>query len=74
MNEIVTLINSFGTQILLGAVGLGIIGVGMGTVMGVIGYRHGSDVSRTAVVGMILLIIIRVVAATFASKVGVNIG
>ncbi len=73
MQTLLDLINSFGTQIILAAVGLGIVGVFMGVFAGILGYRHGADVTRTALVGMGLLILIRVIAATLAAKAGVTI-
>jgi len=73
MSQLVGLINSFGTQIVLADGGLGIIGVFMGVFAGVLGYRHGADVTRTALVGMGLLIFIRVIAATLAAHAGVTI-
>ncbi len=73
MQTLLDLINSFGTQIILAAVGLGIVGVFMGVLAGILGYRHGADVTRTALVGMGLLIFIRVIAATLAAHAGVTV-
>jgi len=74
MQTLLDLINTFGTQIVLAAVGLGIVGVFMGVFAGILGYRHGADATRTALVGMALLILIRVIAATLAKQAGANIG
>ena len=74
MQTLLDLINTFGTQIVLAAVGLGIVGVFMGVFAGILGYRHSADVTRTALVGMALLILIRVIAATLAKQAGANIG
>jgi hypothetical protein len=73
MDQLITLINDYGLQFVLGAVGLGIIGTGMGTTAGVLGYRHGPDITRGAWIGMILMLVIRVFAAALASKTGAHI-
>jgi len=73
MDQLIQLINDYGLQFVLGAVGLGIIGTGMGTTAGVIGYKHGSDITRGAWIGMILLLVIRVFAAALAGKTGAHI-
>jgi len=73
MDQLITLINDYGLQFVLGAVGLGIIGTGMGTTAGVLGYRHGADITRGAWIGMILMLVIRVFAAALAGKTGAHI-
>jgi len=73
MDQLIQLINDYGLQFVLGAVGLGIIGTGMGTTAGVIGYKHGGDITRGAWIGMILLLVIRVFAAALAARTGVTI-
>jgi len=73
VDQLVQLINDYGTQMLLAAVGLGLIGTAMGTLMGIIGYRHGTDVTRGAWIGMVLMIVIRVFAAALANKTGAHI-
>ncbi len=73
MTEIVTMINGFGTQIIAVAVALGLIGLAMGTLLGVLGYRHGADISRGAVIGMIMILCVRVLAATIATTTGVTL-
>ncbi len=65
MQEFVDTISSVATTITPAAISLGLIGVILGLAMSVIGYRHGSDVMRTSIIGMIIFFGVRVLGAYF---------
>jgi len=65
MQEFVDTINNVATTITPAAISLGLIGVILGLAMSVIGYRHGSDVMRTSIIGMIIFFGVRVLGAYF---------
>ncbi len=56
MNQLVTTVTDVANAVLPLAISLGVIGVVVGLAMSVIGYRHGSDVMRTSVIGMIVVL------------------
>jgi hypothetical protein len=68
MDKIATTIVDVATQLLPAAISLGVIGVIVGLAMGVIGYRHGSDVMRGSVIGMIVVLAVTVIGNYFKGK------
>lgn len=68
MDKIATTIVDVATQLLPAAISLGVIGVIVGLPMGVIGYRHGSDVMRGSVIGMIVVLAVTVIGNYFKGK------
>jgi len=68
MDKIATTIVDVATQLLPAAISLGVIGVIVGLAMGVIGYRHGSDVMRGSVIGMIVVLAVTVIGNYFKGR------
>ena len=73
MDRIVGTIIEIATKLLPAGLALGCIGVAVGLAMSVIGYRHGSDVMRTSVIGMAVLLSITVLGTYLAGKFGVSV-
>lgn len=68
MSQLVTTVTDVANAVLPLAISLGVIGVVVGLAMSVIGYRHGSDVMRTAVLGMIVVLAVTGLGNYFKSK------
>ncbi len=68
MNQLVTTVTDVANAVLPLAISLGVIGVVVGLAMSVIGYRHGSDVMRTSVIGMIVVLGVTGLGNYFKSK------
>lgn len=68
MSQLVTTVTDVANALLPLAISLGVIGVVVGLAMSVIGYRHGSDVMRTAVIGMIVVLAVTGLGNYFKSK------
>ena len=70
MDQIANTIIDVATKLLPAAISLGVIGVVVGLAMGVIGYRHGSDVMRGSVIGMIVVLAVTVIGNYFKGQFG----
>lgn len=68
MDQFVSAVTDVADKLLPLAISLGVIGVVVGLAMSVIGYRHGSDVMRTSVIGMIVVLGITALGNYFKSK------
>jgi hypothetical protein len=68
MDQIVSTVTGVANALLPLAISLGVIGVVVGLAMSVIGYRHGSDVMRTSVIGMIVVLAVTGIGNYFKSK------
>ncbi len=68
MDQFVTVVTDVANKLLPLAISLGVIGVVVGLAMSVIGYRHGSDVMRTSVIGMIVVLGVTGLGNYFKSK------
>ena len=68
MDKVASTIIDVATLLLPAAISLGVIGVIVGLAMGVIGYRHGSDVMRTSVIGMVVVLAVTVIGNYFKGK------
>ncbi len=68
MDKFVTVITDVADKLLPLAISLGVIGVVIGLALSVIGYRHGSDVMRTSVIGMIVVLGVTALGTYFKGK------
>lgn len=68
MSQLVTTVTDIASALLPLAISLGVIGVVVGLAMSVIGYRHGSDVMRTSVIGMVVVLAVTGLGNYFKSK------
>lgn len=68
MSQLVSTVTDVANAVLPLAISLGVIGVVVGLAMSVIGYRHGSDVMRTSVIGMVVVLAVTGLGNYFKSK------
>jgi putative Mn2+ efflux pump MntP len=68
MDQLISTVTDLANALLPLAISLGVIGVVVGLAMSVIGYRHGSDVMRTSVIGMVIVLAVTGVGNYFKSK------
>lgn len=71
MDTWITVLNSVVTTITPGAVGLGVVGSATGLAMSAIGYKHGTDVLRTSLIGAALVLGANVCGTWFKNQFGV---
>ncbi len=70
MDQIVTTITDVSNKLLPLGASLAIIGIIVGLLMTVVGYRHGSDVMRTSAIAMIFVLAIPAISSYFKAKLG----
>jgi hypothetical protein len=70
MDQWITVLNTVVTTITPGAVGLGVVGSATGLAMSAIGYKHGSDVLRTSLIGAGLVLGAKACGAWFQKQFG----
>ncbi len=68
MDKIVTTVTDVANSLLPLGITLGIIGVVIGLMLTVVGYRHGSDVMRGSVIGMIVVLAITALGNWFKTR------
>lgn len=68
MNQLVSVVADMSTEVLPLAISLGVIGVVVGLAMSVVGFRHGTDVMRTSVIGMLFVLATTVLGNYFKSR------
>ena len=68
MDKIVTTITDVANALLPLAITLGVIGVVIGLMLTVVGYRHGSDVMRGSVIGMLVVLAITALGNWFKTR------
>ena len=68
MDQIARTVVDVGTSLLPLGITLGVIGVVIGLMLTVVGYRHGSDVMRGSVIGMIVVLAITALGNWFKTR------
>ena len=71
MDQWITVLNTVMTTILPGAVGLGVVGGATGLGMSALGYKHGSDVMRTSLIGAGIVLGAKTLGTWFKTQFGV---
>ena len=70
MDQWITVLNNVMAAILPGAVGLGVVGGATGLTMSAIGYKHGTDVMRTSLIGAGLVLGAKALGTWFQTQFG----
>jgi hypothetical protein len=70
MDTFMTVVTNIATLVLPIAISVGVIGAFAGLAMSAIGYRHGSDVMRTSLLGAGIVLGAKVLGTWFQSQFG----
>ena len=70
MDTFMTVVANIATIVLPIAISVGVIGAFAGLAMSAIGYRHGSDVMRTSLIGAAIVLGAKVLGSWFQTQFG----
>ena len=70
MDTFMTVVTNIATLVLPIAISVGVIGAFAGLAMSAIGYRHGSDVMRTSLIGAAIVLGAKVLGTWFQTQFG----